>query len=840
MSGAATLRTVGPLRDFISARLLLSVLAALVLAACAGTQSEFDRIEPPVRFGELRETAAWVPGFDPQWWRRIDAAYDEYDRGLDDALVARWNTFSADVSDERVRGQTPDVRRARALAGERREIDRLLGEREGALIAAMEWSLPREAEPYIGLVAARVAFERASSLLRDPAQRLPGPLEVMPIVGRRTLTAEQVAEVTAGYRRLADVAESAVRARVQRFIALCGDIETMEGAHREAEIAERNAGDDDARNAARAKREAADAERERRTRQWTQESAGDIEPLRLALLREGRAFARTIADAELQGDFLEEIDASLHDGMRSAPGMRAFARIARIAIARAHPGDEAALAEFDRTVEQELERQRTLRITLGSGSKDARRKAYEALKKVGDPIGAIVDRQLKEQGGVWRVLERTIDVMAGLQDAESAAEAVLAPNPPTDDAQEPPPQFVAAGHDRNLQILLGCPLEPQALLALAARLRLGADADAQLKALYERESSGFEAVGNEVGARVRADFDALGRDGANATASAMVVRFMGRLNGHIAQLQAADRAANDRMLAEAARLAGVAPDDARIAITRLELDLLAEVGVSRGAREAEPIVGVVDAAVVNPLELARAAARDDGERAAAEDIVLGHADELRAAHRALATAIRANLRDFLVFVVESRSMLSAAVRWRPKLAGEDAAALRIALADEFRRAIGDGFADRYEARLRAAVAPRCEPARPAAFMFLDRYAAGNGLGAGERDASADVRAVIAELLDGADERRAAALRRLVAWRARWVRIGEFNDAKSWTELQRVAPAGWLLRARAEDADERALAACESALDFAGAPAAEVRALRSFPVALPRRMAPNFE
>jgi len=802
--------------------LLASIALVVLLSACAGSGSELDRVAPPLRFGELRETASWIPDFDPQWWKPIDAAYAEYDRSIDDALLARWDEFASDVAEERIRGQSPDMRRARKLVATHREIDRVLAGREAGFMSALSQALPREADAFVELVAARMAFHRASAMLREPAQRLPGPLEVLQLVGRSTLSAAQVAETTAEYRRLATAAESIVRTRVQTYVELCGDLESIEAA--------RNDADD-------AARKASDAARESRVKQWDREAARGLEQLRLALLREGRQFALTIADAQRQSDFLEELDASLHDGMRSAPGMRAFCRIARIAIARAHPDDAAVLAEFDRTVEQELDRQRSLRAGLSSGSKESRQAAYEALQHVGDPIGAIVDKQLKDRGGVWRVLERTADVRAGVQSAESAADAALAPQ---EQPPQEPEQFIVPGRDRNLQMLLGCALEPQALRALSERLQLNADAEREMKARYDLESRELETVGRDVSHAVGADFQSLGKQPGAESPAAMINAFMSRLAGHIGRMNSADRSANERMLAEAARLAGVDADDARIEITRLELQLLGDIGASRNVREAEPLVGVLDAAIANPFELVRAVANSESERAAAEAIVMSHADELRAAHRAMQASMRRNLRDFLIFVVESSGLRRAVSRWRPELAGTAAAELRIDIARDLRVALGGAFADRYDARFRGIVAPGCEPRRTAAFAALDRYAAGAGMVEAERLATADIRVVIAELLDGADDRRNEALREFVAWRAHWVRIGDFGSPTSWNELERVSPKGWILRARAADADERALAACEALLDFDGAPAEELRALRAFPVVPPRRMRPNFD
>jgi hypothetical protein len=169
--------------------------------------------------------------------------------------------------------------------------------------------------------------------------------------------------------------------------------------------------------------------------------------------------------------------------------------------------------------------------------------------------------------------------------------------------------------------------------------------------------------------------------------------------------------------------------------------------------------------------------------------------------------------------------------------GAAAARLRLRLAREFRVALGEDFAERYDARMRELVLQGADPRRPAAIAALERFASGAGLLPADRAATADDRAVVAELLAQAKERRVLALRELLEWRAEWIRLGDLRDRESWRELERVAPRGWLLRSRVADADERALAACAAALD--GADAGEL-GLRAFPVVMPRRMRPFFE
>ena len=823
-------------RTATALRLLLGALSAGLLWSCSAGQSELDRVTPPVRFADLRESAAWTAGFDPAWWRAIDTAYAAYDASIDGELIAKWDAFAADVAEERVRGQSPDAARARRHLSLRREIDRALGDREAAFIASLEKSLPKEAAPFIALVGARAAFQRAGGMLREPAQRLPGPLEVMQLCGRRPLDGTQVELATAAYQRLAALAADTARVRAQRFVSLCVDLEPVEQAVREGEFAERTAAegaDDAVRNAARTARERAQQVRDGLVKSYETETARGLERLRLALLREDREFAQAFNDqGSVEGlvpDYLEQVDFALHDGVRAAPGIRAFARIGRRALERKYPGDAAILAEFDATVARELGQQAALRPALASGSSDARRKAYEALQKVGDPIGAFLDEKLKAEGGLWRVLERTVDVMAGVQSADDAAAAVLAP--PAAILAEPP-GFTAPGRDRNVQVLFGCPLEPMVFMSLGMRLGLDEARAAEGRAFYEREVEELDRLGDAVAAEVRRDFESLGaRDGTPAARA--VDRFMSRLAGHIARLGELDRAANERVLAESARLAGIAADDERLRIARIELALLAEVGLTRDAREAEPFCGVIDVALASPFEIVRQVGRTEGERAAAEEIIAAHGDELLAAHRAMQATMRRNLRGFLVAAIELSSAIQASRGWRPEVAGAEAAAVRIRIAAELRAALGDEFGDRYDEAVIRRAAPACEPRRPAAYLALQALAQGTRAG----DLAPDERAVVSQLLTQAAERRRDALHDFIAWRAGWVRIGEFGTRESWNELERVSPRGWLIRARMADADARAVAACEALLSGGDAAAAP---LPGPAIEMPRRLKPYFE
>ena len=820
------------------ARVLVACLA-LLLGACAGTTSDFDRIAPPVRFLEIRETASWVEGFDDAWWPKIDAAYDEYNRTIDQELVAQWDAFCTDAADERLRGQTPDKRRARVMWTRYLEVNRALGEREHDFADALLKALPHEAEPFVRLLSTRIAFRRATCVLREPMQDLPGPLEVMRLVQRRRIPPAALELVAAAYARLASECDGVVRARANAYIDTCGDMEGLFVALRQAQLVEQGAVDDASRGQAIQARTSAEKASADRTKQWEQESLRLTERIRLALQREGRAFAQMLGDAEERSSYLDQLDFALHDGIRSARGIEAFARIARSVIIQRFNDEKrqaALLKELDGVVAAEIATQRTARIALSSGSPAARKRAYEQLQKVGDPVGELVGKALEEQGGVWRVLERTPDVMGRVQSADDAAEDVL--NPPPEKPVRPD-MYVPPGRDQNLLLLLGSPLAPSALGALSERLGLDFDSDSSLGELSARERMQLEDSARQTGRAILGEFERLDPRNGDGSPSSRVARFMGKLSAIISRQRALDSAANDRVFTEASRLAGVAPDDERVELARLELDLLLDVGIDRGSREGEPIAGVSPAAILNPFELARIAARNADERAAAEGILRMRAEALRAGHRVLAREIRSNLSEFLVVVVEMQSVLSAGNRWRPKLAGRDALELRLGLAREFRAVIGDAFADRYEQEIREIIAPGCEPVAPAAMVELKRLVEDPRGKSTDPDsvARAQDRLVVKELLEQCDERCTLALREFVTWRANWVRLGDYEGRDSWRQLERTAPRGWLIWSRCADAIDRAIAMSAVALDEA---TVEELGLHRFSVVIPRRMKPYFE
>lgn len=810
-------------------RVLACAALACLLQACGGVTTEFDRVAPPVRFGDLRETAAWVDGFDPQWWDAIDVAYAEYDRSFDDEFLCRWSTFALEASRGRLRSESPDERVARRQLAQNREFNEALARRETALFATLEQVLPLNAAPFIMLARERAAFHRATGMLREPGQRLPGPLEVLALSGRRTLDAETVERATLAYQRLAAVAADQIRQRAAMFVEFCAENEALQTARTMAAAAERASqdGDDESKAQAHAATEAAESAVGDRAKRFRIDADRKLETLRLALLTEGRAVGGAIADTQVRSLYLELLDESLHSGMRTESGMRAFARIARIMIAREHPDDAALLAELDRLLEQEVDVQRQLRVTLASASPQARKHAYEGLRKVGDPLGRFVDEKLRARGGVWPLLAQIVPVVASERSAELAADLLLAEK--TTPAPDPE-LYTAQGRERDLQFMLGCPLEPSVLRALGDRLRIPPAEEARIRAMWEEESKSIGEVAGDAQDRITRAFSAMASGGGSNAGPAFAVNLekvaavMSAIGSGTARVRSADRSANQRIVTEIAQTVSVSIDDDRVRVARVELELLSEIGATRATRELEPICGVSGAALFNPFEVARLASVDEGERLAAELIVLAHADELLAAQRESAESIRRNLRDFLTIMLERWRPVDRPSYWSPNPVGRRAIAIRLSIVDELRATLGDGFAGRYEERMRNFVARGCEPERPAAITVLLR----------------DPRPGSIELHAQAEQRRASALQRFVRWRSAWTAPMGLDGRDSWKELERIAPEGWVLLSRAADADARAVAAFEAMLDANGALPEELRPLRSFPTVSPLHLVPSFD
>ena len=821
-------------------RLLLAVLA-LLASACGPSPTRLDRIGPPVRFAQLRETASWCAGFDPEWWAIIDARYAAYDRALDAAVAARWGPFAAEVALERRQGRLPDGRSARAQWARHREITAELGALERSLIVDLDEKLPAEADAFLSLLAARLEFSRASAMFTEPGQVLPGPLEVLALNGRTPLAPEALAAATTAYRELSVAAAAAARELGEDFAALCADRTDLDGA-----VARAVADGTDARAARTAQQE--------RDRAHDRAMAESTERLRVALLRQGARLGAVIPEGERRDDYLSRLDAYLHEGVRSLPSLRAAWRIGRSLLARQEGVAEEQIAAFDRIYERIVVRDAELRPLLASGSAEVRLDAYRQLVDIVIPMRDAFEEAFGRKSDVAdRVDLLTFAVTAGDMSPDRAADAILKARAEAEgvvdgdaDGSAPPsepPLF--PGRDRGMQLLLGAPLREGVIAACMARVRLPAEEARRLApriaAIRDELAAQTEMVPREIGEELRlldrgADLDAALRG---------IPRFMSSLRSKTERVRALDRAANERLLAEIARAARIPVDDERIAITRLEFELLAELGTDRPSGEAEGIGGLTPVALVNPFEVVRSMGADDSQRALAESIVHARGEALLAAHREARTGLERNIRGLLGALLRGSAARQGAVvaeeaPWRAALAGRSAADLRFAIADDLRASIGDFAAESYLARLREIAEPALEPVRAPAFVRLDRAAAGIGLGAAERAATEDTRVVIAELLDQADERRRDALLSTLRWRAAWLAVEPLESRDQWRELARSAPDGWLRLSRATDADERAFAACAALLVGSSDGAVAAHAAGDFPLVLPMRLRPRFE
>ncbi len=788
---------------------------AVVLTACGPTATPLDRVAPPARFDALRETAAWCPDFDASWWPKIDAAYGEYDRALDELITARWDPLSVEVSVEREQGRLPDAKRARAQWGRYQQLMNELTERERGLIVALDSALPAEADAFLALLRARLEFRRHSGMLCDPNTRLPGPLEVLASVGRGTADGLIVEAATAAYARLAIEAREVARARVELFIDYC-----------EA----RSVGPKDATQLDKA---------------FQGDFARALERFRLALLRESTLFAQALADEPRRDEFLSQLDATLHDGVRSTAALRATWLVGRRMLERREKAEPSDLVAFDLVYERVCARQAQLRPLLHSGSKAARASAYRELVAIAAPLHAHIDEKLGK-GTAPRLDGKVDEVVAGLRtDAQVADALLVAEDAEEKPAAEAPPPPLFPGRNAGIQLLLGAPLREGTLLALAARVRVSAQSAPELAPMFLKARETLREATDAIGHDIETEIRDLGRSSDDAAHEAKVQRFMSFLRGKVERARALDRTANEQMLNEIARAAGVPIDDERVAIARTELQLLSEIGADRGIDEASGIAGLNAVSLVNPFEVVRSMGADEQQRAVSESIVFARADELLVAHREARALFERNVRSLLLALLRAdlarrRNEATTEPPWRPALAGVAAADLRFQIAEDLRAAQGDFVARAYLTRLRELAEPEVQTRRAAAVMRLDRFAAGIGQGSIERAANEDLRTVLAEHLDQADERANAALNAWMRWRSRWLGGGARSD---WIELERTGPTGWLWLSRVKDADERAIAACAASLAFDGAAqeAEEaVRATREFPLRLPLRLRPNFD
>ena len=145
---------------------------------------------------------------------------------------SRRDALAVDVSIARTEGRLPTAKQARAQWAQYQQVVRELGDRELALISAIDHELPIEADVFIALLRARVEFRRACGMLCEPGEQLPGPLEVLALDGRGEPNRDIAVAATAAYTLLCNDAREAARTRVDCFIEYCKEKPLAEQARR--------------------------------------------------------------------------------------------------------------------------------------------------------------------------------------------------------------------------------------------------------------------------------------------------------------------------------------------------------------------------------------------------------------------------------------------------------------------------------------------------------------------------------------------------------------------------------------------------------------------------------
>lgn len=822
---------------------LVAVMVVLVagLVGCEADTRQLERVGRPVVFNDLRETAAWCENFDTAWWKEIDAAYDAYDLEVERVARAAWATFTRDIVDFKQIGFPDEPRSAQALWRQHLRVKRQLGDVEREFVARLDAVLPPQADEFLALLSARAAFWRATSCWVLPSQRAAGPLEILGVAKRTDTDAVIVRAATETYTRLAPIAERAAQQRYDAYIAYCEALPSIEAEISAAVLARASVtGDRAIRAADRQVERVTKLPEQRRARMNDHDCRVADEELRVALLRENRVFAESIGDDARRQDFLERVDAFLHEGMRSAPSLRALRELALRTAERVRPGDDKVRVRIEEVFTTALAEQRIHRANLASASKDVRKKAYERGVQVTRPLYETL-KELLEPLPIDRLDSAAVLFAGGQRSLDEAVEDVLRQPDAEPVAEVAIDESMAASRNGDVRLLFGYPLSPSTIRTLAARLALS---EADTKALDDLRAVESMRVIEATKTTIKTLTDTariIGDDPSRGNAEARARELMRELRAAADRIRSIDRDANARLLADSGRLGRVLSDDPRMEVAQLELDLLAMVGVLARDRDYANVGGVTSEAIANPFELVRAMDATVEQRDAAEAIVLARADDLRAAHADLVQGIQRNLSDIFVRIFDMRSSESRPKSaWYPSEVGAKGVALRFEIADEIGRVLGADVAEAYLAEFRRATEPEMEPERPHALSELDRFARGRLLNGSTLEATSDLRLVVDEFLDSADEHRSRALRQLHEWRARSVRLEGSMGAKQWNDLAVSAPVGSILRSRVLDIDARVIARCESLLAIDASARQGLQMLRAFPVDLPARMAPYFE
>jgi hypothetical protein len=794
---------------------------AVLTGGCGRERSELERIALPARFDVVRDTAQWIPEFDPVWWKAIDAAYAEYDADVERIARERWEPFAREMSMASQRARAFDPDDARAWRSRQRSIDDALAQAERAFIAQIDVELPDGADRFIALLAARVEWQRASAVWSEASRPLPGPLEELSRVGVHAGDDATVPEATEIYRVLARDARRLANERTKAYLDWTEDFVTLDATLREMRA---NSPNGAGRQVDRAQRAL-----DRRLEAMRAVRAETTEELRMKLLAAGDRFARAIADDTTRAEFVERVEADLHEGMSTTRTMEMYARLAERVILRAKPDDPALIEAFRADVARGLELQRTKRARLRSDDPAERTAAYKELSAM---PGAIIEsaRTKLDDRLSGRLFWQAVRVDLGQVDEDAAFAAIFADDPPR--LVDPSPAdatdalTAAAGGAQQL-VVYGSGLSPRVLRVLAAGLGIEGEGQVEFDAIVADEtvrlSEALQIESKRVEEAVRS-IDRRGEPFADRDQMRSAVgELMGIVRGAMAATLAANRAANERVIGAGVRVAGASGDEPVVAEARLELELLARIG-SRGLGqrsgrgELEGIAGATVECHTSPLAVARLMDVSDGERDAAIALILTHAEELIAQADAARAGMLENLADFLRVVASGERAAEFGVPpWRAKLAAPGAVELRFAIVDEIETVLGPEVALAYGRCWRRLERPELEPARIAAIARIESM-----LGAPGVDPVTN--SLLSAILIASEASRDEAVRTTHRWRAARI-VGERMDsADQWRNAAPIEPVGALLFSRIRDGDERAVALCHAAARFAGADEALAEAL----------------
>lgn len=813
-----------------------TVLATVLATGCAANQAEFERITPPVRFATLRETASWCPTFDHAWWEAIDAAYQAYDAQVELVCVQQWEPHAESATLAAQQQLKDGSRLPKQMWSAQKSVDAALQSAERALCNDIASRLPPTATPFVQLLSARIAFQRASALWVMPSQLMPGPLELLPLDGAFPVSAELVTAATDAYLRLAVEAQQHATRRTKLFLAYLDERMPYDNA----EDVARTVGSDNSTKRTHATENAAAASNACRQRLVEARAHAD-ELLRRAIMRENDIFANALTDATRRAEFLERSDAFLHEPIRSSQSLRALAAVGRRLLELRAETQPNEIEQFDVIVEQALRTHAEQRALLHANSTEVQRLAYESLSGVTGPMWDFLasrigdDRLGRAEIATFSVTSKRVSAMDAADEAIAATQAQVAAEEvaQVDDV-------LNEVRDKGLRLFVGDPLSPRVCRETARRLNLSEAAALELETFRRDEIKRLCEATGSVAQRLDR-FKSHIEERALADVDDGVRQFMRGLRQTAMQINGLDAAANARFLDYAARLAATNVDDARLDATRLELELLLIIGVDSGPNDFEGIVGVGAESLISPLEIAATMQVDDGVRLAVEEIIVRREDELLAAARDAKRELLENGTRFLRYLaIGGRAMEAKLPPWRAESAGLRAAALRFELAQDIRVALGSEVADEYIACFRQLTQSALEPVRSSQMAELAAFAAGNRMSPEQRAATQLVRASIASVLDTANAQRELAIAATHRWRSAWSLLGSLRARNDWADLAFRSPLGALLHSRITDGDERALAQATMILREDKTLSDTEASLHSFPLNPPRRFRPLFK